>query len=351
MRRDHQDFFDKFSTEAREILYALIEKYSEHGAEQMTIPEVFDVPPISNFGNAREIKQKFGGIEKLVEAFSKLQHIYMQLDPLLINQTKELFNDSRLSLPRSYAGDFEEAVSHAIDGFCEVLQKSDFAPDLTAYLQVATAQARCTKIYLLNALHYYFLGQLSNAYNCFKDAIRHVEDHIRATARRISFFPPGQLLYRARVHEGSKLDRDEIFHIPFEKRLKVSSQRYSVPGLPCLYMSGSTYTCWAEMGEPAFHSLVISSFWTKPKSDLIVLDFSTQPEWIVSHLDNADSVNSDLELLEQLRNNLAIWPILASCSFLVKDRTGHFKPEWIFPQMLMQWVLDEREIDGIAYSR
>jgi type I restriction enzyme R subunit len=73
LRKDKKDFFDQFGPEARSIINALLDKYAEHGTAQFSIPDVFEVPPISNHGNLKEIASKFGGTDKLVEAFGKLQ--------------------------------------------------------------------------------------------------------------------------------------------------------------------------------------------------------------------------------------------------------------------------------------
>ncbi len=73
LRRDKKDFFDQYGPEARAIIGELLDKYADHGTAQFSIPDVFEVPPISQHGNLKEIAAKFGGTEKLVEAFSKLQ--------------------------------------------------------------------------------------------------------------------------------------------------------------------------------------------------------------------------------------------------------------------------------------
>ncbi len=75
LRKDEHDFFDRFGPEARTIIHELLEKYAEHGAAQFALPEVFEVPPISRHGNLKEIAEKFGGTEKLVEAFNELQDL------------------------------------------------------------------------------------------------------------------------------------------------------------------------------------------------------------------------------------------------------------------------------------
>ena len=67
LKKDKKDFFDQFGPEARAIINELLEKYAEHGTAQFSIPDVFEVPPISLHGNLSEIARKFGGTENLVE--------------------------------------------------------------------------------------------------------------------------------------------------------------------------------------------------------------------------------------------------------------------------------------------
>jgi type I restriction enzyme R subunit len=75
LRQEKRDFFDQYGPEARAIIHELLDKYAEHGTTQLTLPEVFDVPPLSRHGNFKEIAAKFGGTERLVEAFSRLQEM------------------------------------------------------------------------------------------------------------------------------------------------------------------------------------------------------------------------------------------------------------------------------------
>jgi len=73
LRTERKDFFDKFGADARCILETLLEKYAEHGTTQFAIPEILEVPPISQHGNVMEIVTKFGGVDRLREAVAELQ--------------------------------------------------------------------------------------------------------------------------------------------------------------------------------------------------------------------------------------------------------------------------------------
>jgi type I restriction enzyme R subunit len=73
LRTDRKDFFVQYSPEARQILEELLEKYAEHGTAQFVLPDVLDVPPISNHGQPGEIVRLFGGAKELREAVTQLQ--------------------------------------------------------------------------------------------------------------------------------------------------------------------------------------------------------------------------------------------------------------------------------------
>jgi type I restriction enzyme R subunit len=71
--KDKKDFFDNYGPEARLILNDLLTKYAEFGVAQFAIPDVLEMPPISNRGNLAEIVGYFGGTDKLREAVAELQ--------------------------------------------------------------------------------------------------------------------------------------------------------------------------------------------------------------------------------------------------------------------------------------
>jgi type I restriction enzyme, R subunit len=73
LRSDKKDFFDQYGPEAREILNELLDKYTEYGTAQFMIPDILEVPPISNHGNVMQIAQYFGDERRLDEAVRELQ--------------------------------------------------------------------------------------------------------------------------------------------------------------------------------------------------------------------------------------------------------------------------------------
>jgi type I restriction enzyme R subunit len=77
LRAERKDFFERFGSEAREILDELVEKYAEHGDAQFALPDVLKVPPISSHGQVSDIIRLFGGADQLRLAVNELQgHLY-----------------------------------------------------------------------------------------------------------------------------------------------------------------------------------------------------------------------------------------------------------------------------------
>lgn len=73
VHRQLQEAFQDYREEARAILDTLLEMYAIDGIAQFTIPDVFDLSPLSGYGNIREIAVLFGGTEKLRSAVQQLQ--------------------------------------------------------------------------------------------------------------------------------------------------------------------------------------------------------------------------------------------------------------------------------------
>ncbi|MEA2074853.1 MAG: DEAD/DEAH box helicase family protein [Euryarchaeota archaeon] len=74
VKRNKQDFFDRYGAVARAILNEILDKYIEFGLEQLDDFDILKVPPISNYGNLMEIADAFGGIPELRNALSELQN-------------------------------------------------------------------------------------------------------------------------------------------------------------------------------------------------------------------------------------------------------------------------------------
>ncbi|WP_346836036.1 RES domain-containing protein [Paenibacillus polymyxa] len=159
------------------------------------------------------------------------------------------------------------------------------------------------------------------------------------------------LLFKMRLGSSNRMfGKDEMFHIPFENRGLVKTNRYSIPGLPCLYLGRTPLTCWEEMGKPDLNTTHTSLF--IPAETLSYFDISIPPAAIADHLVKylKYRYGEDLSnLYRLLRTYLIMWPLIASCSIRVLNTEDTFKPEYILSQLLLQWIQQSAKYDGISY--
>lgn len=73
LRSEKKDFFEQYGAEAKAVLDELLDKYTDHGLAEFSLPEVLSLPPINRHGNELRIAQLFGGEENLVAAVHQLQ--------------------------------------------------------------------------------------------------------------------------------------------------------------------------------------------------------------------------------------------------------------------------------------
>lgn len=152
-------------------------------------------------------------------------------------------------------------------------------------------------------------------------------------------------IFRGRINnEHDDYTDDQMFHIPLNRRTIISTQRYSSPGLPCLYAGASVYTSWVEMNRPTIDSMQLVALKPTEKAlGMKVVDLSHIPEKI-NELSNEEWFDEDEYLL--------YWPLMALCSIKVRHENDCFKPEYIFPQLYLEYILRKKNagsLMGIKY--
>jgi len=76
VQREHQQFLESFGPKARIVLDALLDKFTEHGAEELSA-RALRVPPFTGMGNVVELGGLFGGRDALHEAIDDLgRHLF-----------------------------------------------------------------------------------------------------------------------------------------------------------------------------------------------------------------------------------------------------------------------------------
>ncbi len=148
-------------------------------------------------------------------------------------------------------------------------------------------------------------------------------------------------LYRMRKMENRRdVSYKDLFHIPLNKRGGVKTNRYSAPGYPCLYIGTSIYACWEELGRPPMSQSMVARLRNDVDLELLDLRVPTQQQFCGN-------------IIKYLR----VFPLIIACSVKVKDAEAPFKPEYIIPQLLMEYVIDvnvnkklANPISGIYYT-
>lgn len=169
----------------------------------------------------------------------------------------------------------------------------------------------------------------------------YINDYEIMNTYQLSFF-------KSRIG-GSNFEKKDMLHIPFCNRELVSTQRFSIPGVPCLYLGTTSYVCWLEMDKPQDSVFNVSSF--KLPKHLKILNLVFDHELISNQASNSMRFNGDkrynnIKLLEYM---IELMPLVYATSFSIKNKERKFKSEYIVSQLIMQ-CLSELNIDGIAYA-
>ena len=280
--------------------------------------------------------------EEMDEAFEKLlvpiRELYSEITtkgtpfcyPLIYNDIDEDFLGYIVPLIKKYVARVKKmdekgifVLNHAFDKLpssCKPQKSFDFLRDLEAVsdmvVEVLTDSYRCYPDDAFQKLkkffedddnfYLYMLPQLKVSRSCF---------------------------YRIRTGTFDHSNDGKLFHIPFEKRHLVSSQRYSIPGYPILYLAGSLFTAWCEMDKPELAGMSFAGF--KFKDNAVFLDLGYPFKG---------------ETLWQWYSLFVMYPLLMACMVRVKHPSAPFKPEYIMPQLMTKLVREHGCLfKGIAY--
>ena len=197
-------------------------------------------------------------------------------------------------------------------------------------------------------LQEYVLGQHATAYDLFSEVMREMDIQ--------TIYEPlkEKCLYRARKICGKNKNPftyNSFFHIPFDKRFKVGSQRYSYPGLPCLYMGNTPEVCCNELNC------------TKNQVSIAEIDIVNGQEKLILDLTKPLRFLFDCNYGEKQNDDLLKWiPLVFMCSTEIsKTKIANvgeekiaFRIDYVIPQLLLEYVLDqtvwnEKQVLGIKY--
>lgn len=232
----------------------------------------------------------------------------------------ELFFDSYLKIIENISGEFGEKI----------------LPHIPIIKELITCLNESTRLY--------FIGKTHQSYQAFEVGLNKIEKYLMIQKLVPVHCPEHDKFSESfyfRVCRGNTkvYSRQEMFMRPFEDRELISTYRYSIPGLPCIYLSGSIYTAWCELGCPDINTLQISRF---------EIDKSLFRLFFAQSIDSIRLFARETKVFDTFTSYFVYFPFQAICSIKVKNPNSIFKPEYIFPQFLMQWITD-KNISIIEY--
>lgn len=152
--------------------------------------------------------------------------------------------------------------------------------------------------------------------------------------------------FKARLRDGDHTyTRADMLHIPFHKRAMVQEHRYSLPGIPCMYLGVSSYTCWVELDRPKLENMVISSY--KLPKNFRVLNLALG-EGLINGTSSRCQMTGKERDQQYLNTLLELWPLLCATSYQVREEDRVFKSERIIPQFVMM-SLKAIGVHGLIY--
>lgn len=262
----------------------------------------------------------------------------------------EFLNDDLVDLPQTHGGEFSGFIDDLFARYVAHVSAVDQRLTLGRVIanRGAIIEGLCDT--LKESLRLALLGDRIAAYDEIDRALTRLGPHFDVLC------PSGDMsefvnpMYRFRLAGSWTLERKGLFHIPFGLPRLIGPMRYSVSGLPCLYLGGSTHVCWRELGEPDLSKVVVSRFSAVPATNLRVLNFGHRlpllAAWVNDEPNRFNSLTTEMAVVVA---NVTCWPLVAICSTRVPDRTNPERPEYLIPQLVLEWITRTRAFHGVRY--
>lgn len=202
---------------------------------------------------------------------------------------------------------------------------------------------------LLQSHEFYIDNRYIDAFNTFNQAMDSVKAYLMTVriGRKNPYVAETVPYYRI-IAGNNNFTRLQFLHLPCTARHLASSNRFRVPGMPCSYMASMREVSWYECGMP--DSFQIATFMAV-KHEKLLLQLDVNP------------LTSTVTLLNQFQNNdwsnevkrifakkyCFIFPLVAACSVIAKEKGKAFVEAYIIPQMLMIWVKNSTDYVGVRY--
>lgn len=162
-----------------------------------------------------------------------------------------------------------------------------------------------------------------------------------------------KLMYRGRITSSIPYNTYDMFHIPFNKRYLIGNQRFSLPGIPLLYLGMSLYDIAVELDLKSneFDKISFSYFYIKDKNFKVynlTNDFYQFFELNNIIENNVKPKNIKKEFFKLILSSVNSFEKKGKIN---EEKHVMFYEEYILPQILTQVLVNSKyNFKGILYS-
>lgn len=272
------------------------------------------------------------------------------------NQFKKLCENTELHLPLRWDGkDYVDSLNKLYSLYIDTLQDtSNKKRSYNSYIDVDMDVIERICQGIQKSVEQYLNGFPSSAFKEMDKIMKNMMETPLKIYKKSCFgdFENDSLdLYRVvSVNENIQYERSRVFHVPYYMRSKVSTSRYSIAGFPSLYLGTSLELCCEEINLKEDKSFTIASRFKFQRNRCIsdveikVIELAVKPQDFIelelySNEYKGRRIDRNLLNKKEVKKAYCLWyPLIAACSFIRANKSDPFAPEYIIPQLLMQWI-------------
>ncbi|EKA7408364.1 hypothetical protein Q2Y20_000043 [Vibrio parahaemolyticus] len=272
----------------------------------------------------------------------------------------ELINNNFKTYREWDGKDFHKTVTSALECVCNVLTESGILNEGDCYFDKIPATYSLYSEVILLTLQ----GKRSEGFNLFREKLYPTLQPYNGSRKvKSKLQEQKKEAYRIRCISSymSNLERGDLFHVPFQLIHYIENSRFSICGFPSLYLSSSAYGAWEELGRPDLKECYFSRFNIDLKT-LNFIDLTVSPCEVyieLKNLLNGFHLTQEPKVKNQFLLNIRsvilsyfyAWPTILCSSYKVRHQAP-FKVEYIFPQILLECLLSDKDkvYDGIMFK-
>lgn len=233
-------------------------------------------------------------------------------------------------------GDFRALLHDVLEKYYAIVSTCG---DLTGYL-INAKDIRKTIDEINTIVEYEYKGLHWIAFERFRSLVNDEDSPLHQSLVIDGKGTVPTTFYRMRrMADRRDISYKDLFHLPLSKRNYVPNGRFSLPGYPCLYLGASIYACWEEMARPPMSESMVSKLECQKPLRLLDLRMPTKEDF------------------KKRLSYLWAMPIIIASSVVVHEPAGTFKPEYIIPHLIMEFIVsyneigeDDEPIHGVLYT-